>query len=476
MPSLPRLLTVAALLAGPLAHATAPPAAPVAITLQTQAEGQALPEEFSGLSFETQRLLPAADGSRYFRPDNQPLLQLFHTLGIRCLRIGGNTADRPTVPFPSTEDIDSLFAFARKAGVKVLFTLRLREGDPRQAGAVAKHIVDHHGDLLWALAIGNEPSVFSPEYSKFLVMWKQFADVVNAPEFAPAARFAGPSATAGTSGWTRDFAREFAGTGRLAVATQHIYPGGNADLVKDPAEGRRLMLSREWVAGYQKFHDGFVPAVVATGTPVRLGETNSFWNGGRAEASNTFTAALWALDYMHWWAAHGLNGVNFHTGDYVAKAETNTRSMYSAFWSTPHGYEAKPVAYALTAFTLGGQGRLLPATVTANPKDLNLTAYAVRASDGLRLTVINKEYGAQARTAAVSLVTRPGAVAQIIRLATPDGDIARQTGFTLGGASIQEEGTWAGRWMASAPADAKGVLVIDVPAASAAIIKLPLPE
>ncbi len=75
-----------------------------------------MPDEFLGLSFEMQRLLPADDGQYYFRPDNAPLLALFRTLGIKCLRVGGNTADRPTVRFPATADIDSFFAFARQAG------------------------------------------------------------------------------------------------------------------------------------------------------------------------------------------------------------------------------------------------------------------------------------------------------------------------------------------------------------------------
>jgi hypothetical protein len=470
-PLLARLLSLLPLLALPAPAA----AAPVQLDLAAPADGPVVPDEFSGLSFEMQRLLPDADGRHYFRPDNVPLLTLFRTLGIKSLRIGGNTADRPTLPFPAVADIDLLFAFARAAKVKVIFTLRLREGEPRAMAAIAKHIVDHHAGVLWCFALGNEPNVFAPEYPVFLAAWKKFAAVVNAPEFAPAARFAGPSSTAGKTQWTLDFAREFAGPGRVLVATQHLYPGGNADLVADPAEGRRLMLSREWVAGYRKFHDGFVPGVRATGLPYRLGETNSFWNGGRKDASNTFTAALWALDYLHWWAAHGAHGLNFHTGDYVAKAETNTRSMYSAFWSTPHGYEAKPVAYALKAFALGGTGHLVSAVLTANPSDLNLTAYAVRSSDGVSPTLINKEFGPAARGAAVTVATRPGAVARIIRLETDDGDIARTEGFTLGGGTIHEDGTWDGRWTDLPPADGNGRLTISVPAASAVVIQLPVP-
>ena len=117
-------------------RAQSPAAAPGTVNLSAAATGRLVPDEFLGLSFEMQRLLPGDDGRYYFRPDNEPLLALVRTLGIKCLRVGGNTADRPTVRFPSMADIDSFFAFARQAGVKVIFTLRLREGDPRQAAAV----------------------------------------------------------------------------------------------------------------------------------------------------------------------------------------------------------------------------------------------------------------------------------------------------------------------------------------------------
>lgn len=457
----------------PPASAAAP--APIELRLVSSDSDPVVPDAFVGLSFEMQRLLPDAEGKHFFRPDHTALLTLFRTLGVKCLRIGGNTADRPTLPFPSLADIDACFAFARAAKVKVIFTLRLREGDPRLAGAVAKNIVEHHADVLWCFAIGNEPNVFAPEYPVFLAAWKKFADVVNSPEFAPAARFAGPSSTAAKNGWTRDFAQEFAGTGRLRVATQHIYPGGNADLQKDPAEARRLMLSREWVDGYQKFHDGFVPGVLATKTPYRLGETNSFWNGGRAEASNTFTAALWALDYQHWWAQHGANGLNFHTGDHVAKSETNTHCMYSAFWSVPAGFEAKPVAYALKAFSLGARGEVGRVEITTNPQEVNLTAYVTRSTSAgdatSTLTLINKDYGPGAHAAEVTVPAAAGAKIEVLRLETPDGDIAREAGFTLGGATIEADGTWRGRWTVLGKAVSDGRLVVRVPAASAILLR-----
>src|SRR5262245_57997005 len=70
---------------------------PVTVTLDRNHPGAMISEDFVGLSFETELLLPASGGRHYFRSDNQPLIALFHQLGIRNLRIGGNTADRPAI-------------------------------------------------------------------------------------------------------------------------------------------------------------------------------------------------------------------------------------------------------------------------------------------------------------------------------------------------------------------------------------------
>jgi len=42
-------------------------------------------------------------------------------------------------------------------------------------------------------------------------------------------------------------------------------------------------------------------------------EANSFYNGGAENVSDTFASALWSLDFLHWWAAHGCHGINLHT-------------------------------------------------------------------------------------------------------------------------------------------------------------------
>src|ERR1043166_5523413 len=84
---------------------------PLTVTVGTKNPGATIPADFMGLSFEVSLLLPNADGVHYFRPDNKPLLKLFRQLGIRNLRIGGNTSDRDAKRLPSEKDLDSLFTF-----------------------------------------------------------------------------------------------------------------------------------------------------------------------------------------------------------------------------------------------------------------------------------------------------------------------------------------------------------------------------
>src|SRR3982751_3423788 len=123
-----KLLTFAAAATVALVAAIARADTPVTVSIDMEhAGGHAVAERFLGLSYESKLLRPDEKGRHYFSPDNKPLIQMFKTLNVRSLRVGGNTADNPAVPFPSHEDIDLLYAFAKAADAKVIFTLRLRE-------------------------------------------------------------------------------------------------------------------------------------------------------------------------------------------------------------------------------------------------------------------------------------------------------------------------------------------------------------
>ena len=70
-------------------------------------------------------------------------------------------------------------------------------------------------------------------------------------------------------------------------------------------------------------------------------------------ASNGFASALWALDYLHWWAAHGAAGVNFHNKQWL---DTDTIVPDPA--APGRAIAITPKGYGITAFTLGSAGQV----------------------------------------------------------------------------------------------------------------------
>jgi hypothetical protein len=458
---------------------------PVTISIDAKSPGAAIAPDFSGLSFEASLLLPNENGVRYFRPDNLPLIQLFHTLGIKSLRIGGNTSDRDAKQLPSNADFDSLFAFAKAAAVKVTYCLRLHNGDPQTAAATAKSIMSRYAAQMDCFSIGQEPSAYPVvtndtrpnsermgagkekyQYSTYAAQWREFATAIIAA--VPDIKLCGPSVH-NNGGWAQKFIADFGKGNHVALITEHLYAGGAGGKVPTPEIGRDRMLSDDFIRAYQKLYDGFVPMALSNGLPYRLEEVNNYFNGGAKNVSDTFTSALWGLDFMYWWAAHEAAGLNFHTGDRVAAGSTLQPSKNTAFFSTPNGYIVRPLGYGIKSFNLGSHGRFAPAKIS-NRENLNLTAYAVLGDDkALYLTLINKEHGASARTANIS-VQQNGITsrrAEIISLTVPNDDVSAIAGQTLGGAEIKNDGTWKGKW-----APLKNASQISLPAASAAIVRL----
>lgn len=455
---------------GLLLNSAALAQAPVTVTVtHAPVPGFQVPADFTGLSFEMQAVLPGADGKYLFSPANRPLIALFKTLGIKSLRVGGNTADRPGVPIPGPADIDSLFAFAQAAHVKVIYTLRLRDGSITNAAAIAKYIAQRYRPWLACFAIGNEPNFYFKTFSAYRAEWRKFAAAIAAK--APGAKFCGPC-TGGSTAWARDFANDFVKSEPIAFIAQHDYPCGNGLRANNFAAARDKMLSPALLDGYQTFWSSFAPAALVNGLPFRLEEANSFYNGGAENASDTFAEALWGLDFLHWWAAHGASGVNFHTGDKVAAGSANRSCWYATFWTSDKGYDIHPIGYAIKAFNLGGHGRVEPITIS-NPERINLTAYAVRNGANLFVTVINKDHGANAKAAKVTIVPPGDATrAQVIFLSAPDNNLAAKTGVNLGGAVINDN-EWSGKWTQLTP-DKTGHCNVEVSASSAAIARLVL--
>lgn len=200
----------------------------------------------------------------------------------------------------------------------------------------------------------------------------------------------------------------------------------------------------------------------SSGVPYRICETNSFSGGGRPGVSDTFTAALWALDYFCVLAWHGAGGVNLETGvnqlDFV--------SSYSPIADDRHNrYQAAPEYYGMLAFAEGCRGERVALSYDADA--VNLTAYAsVGADHVLRLAMVNKD---EATNADVRIATGSGTTsAQMLRLAAPS--LESKTGVTLGGAVMDAGGVWRAR--PDTVRASRGICSVHVPATSAAIVKL----
>jgi hypothetical protein len=444
--------------------------------------GLAIPDNFIGLSFETSIVLPGpnklAHGKPFylFSPTNQSLIAIFKNLGIKNLRVGGGTVDGPRRRVPGTTDVDQLFEFAKAADLKVIFSFRLLNGNSAGAPPIAAYIWQQYRPQLDSFAIGNEPDWRSyhrsdpqiTNYPSWLAGWRKFADAIRT--VVPDARFAGPdtgsdfpvSHAANTDyegeSWTQRYADDEKNSGIIAIVLQHDYVGQLAKGVSAP-EAVDAMLSEKWVTvEYPALYNHVLAPVVADGLPYRMTEANDRV-GGVDGASNAFASALWALDYMHWWAARGCAGVNFHNNEWL---KTDT-----VFLDTNGNYQLNPKAYGIRAFELGSHGNVATVTIS-NPDGLNLTAYAVRSATNLCVTVINKEHNASARSANVTVMT--GAEWEHAEILFLSGQPLKKTGITLGRAAIRNDGSWNGSWRSLKPR-MEGNWITHVPASSAALVR-----
>ena len=443
--------------------------AEVTLTPDLSHPGRQIPADFIGLSFETGLTLPNAKGEYYFSPDNAALIATFKTLGIKSLRIGGNTSDTPTVPIPNSTDIDHVFGFARAVGIKVIYGLRLRnQTNPASDVKIASYIMSHYKDQLECMAVGNEPNIYAKKYPVYKALAAKFYAAILAAE--PEAMFCGPETTESKPEWSHDFTTDFGHSGHIRFLSQHYYAGKSARKVKTPEIGRDEILSPAFVAGYLKFYNVFGPTAVENRVPFRIDETNSFFNGGAKDVSDTQASALWALDYMYWWAWHNTIGLNFHTGDNVAAADKLVPCRYAVYWTAPDGYNVHPIGYAIKAFSLG-MGQLVPVKIS-DSANLNLTAYATLGEENdLNVTIINKEHGTAQRGANVAIDVAGYGPAEVMYLAAPNGNVAATSGVTLGGASIKDDASWDGQWAQLKPGE-DGRVSVTVPAATAAVVRL----
>ena len=398
-----------------------------------------------------------------FSGTNTQLITLFKNAGLHHLRLGATGSPTSGTQNLSHEDIDSLFAFAKATDLKVIYSLHFSGGV-----VTAKYVWDNYRPYVDCFAFDNEPDSRLNEGSgtnaaggkDYFTSWRDFASAVV--EAVPGAKFAGPDAAGRTL--VRRFVKAEKDSGVLALVTQHTYVGGNPKKRGiDLPHAIENMLSAAWVTNnYPQLYSSVLEPVQKQGLPFRLTELDDHVHGV-TNASDAFASALWALDCMHWWAAHGASGVNFQNTEWL-----HTDTFYR---DSAGNYQMLPKAYGIKAFDLGGHGRVQSVGIE-NKAVLNLTAYAVSDGTSLCVTIVNKEHGPGARDARVRVVA-PGSApvnAATMFLTANGGGVEATNGVTLGGGIITNNAPWEGKWTTSELS--KDGCVVAVPAASAAVVKI----
>ena len=524
------LLTGSAMAQGPIQAAQAP----IQLTIDATTRGYAIPADFVGLGFETRSVVPDEYGVRgnFFSPDNTQLITLFRNIGIREIRVGGGTDDGSgreehcVTPIPTLKDIDNLFEFARAADIKVIYSVRLENlaacPNPRLAeddAKIVQYIWSKYRANLDSFSIGNEPDVSQyhsrpgamldpaiyeavpgvpgSAYPSYFADWRHFAEVIR--KAVPEAKFSGPDTAVSSRSsftpnpadgvsWTVQFAKDLQGTGMLAEALQHHYVwGGPRNTTAEEAiddmlasawdDGTEIGKQRAYDGGTADFHpypyvyNTVLAPLVAMGVPYRMTEANDCLHGVTG-ASDGFAAALWALDYMHWWAAHHMAGVNFHNNPWIP-TDTIVPDPNPCDSAGCGNYRATAKGYGMRAFALGSHGSVEPIEI-ANPNRINLTAYAVGTDEDQFVTIINKTHSTthDVTDAEVSIRVKGFGAGEVSTVVLTDGEPgnAALMNATLGGDTIHNDAKWEGKWTPLAAED--GIIHLTVQSTTAVIVRI----
>jgi len=421
----PRFLTGASqpVPTGPITTAT--------VTVTTTVTGVIGPA-FAGLSYEKGQM-----ANPFFSPQNASAIGLFKLIGPSLLRIGGNSVDRTTwTPNGrgrtsgqvAPSDIDALAGFLQAAGWQVLYGVNLAQSTAALAAAEVAYAVQALGSSLFGIEIGNEVDLFHGNYfpstwgfTDYLALWQSFVAAIR--EQSPNVPLTGPVAASNISGYVAPFAQA---EGRNVILLSDHYYRGNGSL---PTSTVEVLISPD--ANIVKQAAAMLAVSQSVDVPYRFAETNSFYNGGAPNVSDSYGSALWVIDHLFACAQNGAQGINLHGGGnstgYTPIADSNGVVV-----------GARPEFYGVTLFTLAGQGTLQQTTVFA--AGLNATAYAIQAANGaLNIIVNNKD---QAQNLSVTLhLPQAAPAAQLIQMTGPS--LNATSGVAIQGAPILPNGAFS---------------------------------
>jgi hypothetical protein len=478
------------------------PAGALDVRIDGAHPGAVIPSSFLGLSVETPIL-----GSPAIVSQSPTLARLMRALGPGVLRISGVSVDRtqwmasPEAPAPwravtiTPADLRNLASLMSATGWRLLLGLNL--GHPVASALVeeARAASAILGSSLAGVAIGNEPDLYTrPPSAPFRFVlgsaalrppeWglEQYESEISGLRAALAgagvrAPLYGPDTS--TPRWLEDYADE-QGPG-LAALAQHVYPLNrclSGQLLERGPSVASLLNARVALRESRRIA-AYMRVAVSHGLPLRIDEANSVACAGQPHTSDTFAAALWAVDFALIAARHGAVGVNFHGGlGSCLAGGTIVSPWYSPLCTLPGGQlYARPEYYALLLMRSLEGCAFVPASYRT-PR--NIAVYALRAADGsLRVVIDDMETPDSARASKGASSPAPVWVAlraqrsytraSVVRLSAPAA--GARGGVSFGGSTVGADGGFAVP-MPRPLAGTRGSFLVRVTPASVALVTL----
>jgi hypothetical protein len=452
-----------------------PGSTPVSVWVDASHPRAPVPQRFLGLSFE---LASADQISRYAGIGN--FAALLRSLGPGVLRFGGASADTRVAwtdahtPRPAWAssvinpgDLQRLARLASATDWQVLLTIGLVHYDPRAAAREVAAAKAALGPWLMGIEIGNEPDSYAAhglrrdtwEYAKFDAEVSGYRNAIAAT--TPGIQVAGPGVS-GSSAFMRWGPTEVLAQ-KPALLTGHHYPLG----CRTPREATIPRLLSQATRGLEiRSLRRYLSVAHASHIPLRVDETNSVSCGGKDGVSNTFAAALWAVNYIAQTMAAGASGINFEGNPATCHgyspvcAPTRARLFSGAL-------QAQPEWYALL-LTRGLVGDRPVHTTILSRKRPNIAITTLLGPHGaLRLVIVDDD-PAGSQAAAMHVHVGPGyANANILRLTAPSPRTT--SGVRVGGAAVAADGSWR-RPRPARLALGGGVVAVTMAPGSAALV------
>jgi hypothetical protein len=435
-----------------LITAVSNPVVAEAVSFSVTNAGVPINPAFCGFSYEKSQMT----GSLFVSTDTS-LIGMMSRLGPGVLRIGAASVDSTcwnglsNCPAITAAQVDAFAGFvnAMPTNWSVIYAVNQVSNTAANCAAEAAYAANALGSRLLGLEIGNEPDLYHDyyrtntySYANFLSEWQPFAAAItnSVPGWAITNHGAGwtvtgPATSWNVSGYTLPFVTNESKV--ISMVTHHYYRDSAANSTATMAE--LLALDPNLPATVSNI----VAAAKQYNLPqgFRVDESGSFSGGGNTNSAQ-YGSALWALDVMFTTAINGGQGINFHSGgsstsSYTPIADNGTSAV-----------QARPEYYGMKLFSLAAHGSALPAVIAPAPS-INFAAYGLRYTNGaLGAVLINKD-ATNGVQVTINLGTNVSA-AQPMLLTGPG--LNATSGYTLGGAMINPDGSWPGGFQPTIPA------------------------